>query len=107
MQGPTYLETVRVGWMLLWRSVAGFYAIAYLMTIAVVALSPEADRSNPSWWLVLIPIAVALIVTMGWVMPMAIRSMLRKPFRGFRIQFVREPTVATATAPPLHPDDAR
>lgn len=91
MQGPTYPETVRVGWMLLWRSVAGFYAIAYLLTIAVVALFPEADRSNPSWWLVMIPLVAALAVTMAWVTPMAIRSMLRKQFRGFRIQFVREP----------------
>ncbi len=89
MQAPTYLELLRLGWMLFWRVAGSFLAIMFLLNSLVLSLIPELMRAGPSLWATLFPTVTATLISVFVSMPLIVGSMLGKQFRGFRIQFLR------------------
>ncbi len=88
MQAPTYLELLRLGWMLFWRVAGSFLVIMFLLNSLVLTLIPELMRTGPSLWAILFPAVTAALISVFVSMPLIAGSMLGKQFRGFRIQFV-------------------
>ncbi len=89
MQAPTYLELLRLGWMLVWRVAGSFLAVMFLLNSLVLSLIPELMRTGPSLWATLFPTVTATLISVFVILPLIAGSMLGKQFRGFRIQFVR------------------
>jgi hypothetical protein len=90
MDAPTYQESIRIGWTLLWRCVGGFLALLFAVNLFLLFLMPELTRTEPSVWIALLPVSVAAIISLFVVMPFIVRAMLTKSFHGFHIQFRRD-----------------
>ena len=90
MQVPTYQESIRIGWTLLWRAVGGFLALLFAANLGILFLIPELARSEPSFMTSLVPLGAATLVSVLLVMPLVVRKIVTKHFRGFHLQFVRD-----------------
>ena len=103
MNEPTYQESIRIGWTLLWRCVGGFLALLFAVNLLLLFLMPELTRTEPSVWMSLLPVSVAAIISLFVIMPFIVRAVLTKPFHGFHIQFMRdsEARARTGTIPGL------
>ena len=89
-QEPTYEELLRMGWALFWRGVGSFVLLLFGANILVLLLMPELTRTSPSFWVALLPIAMVTVLCTFFVMPFVVRKLVRTPFRGFHVQFVRD-----------------
>jgi hypothetical protein len=89
MQSLSYMESIRLGWMLFWRAMAAFFGLIYLSNVVLLLVMPELTRSGPSVWTLAMPLGLAASVSLFGIMPTIVRAMLRKEFRGFRLQVVR------------------
>jgi hypothetical protein len=89
MEMPTYRESIRIGWTLLWRAVGGFLALLFAANLGILFLVPELARTGPSFVTSLLPLGVATLVSVLLVMPLVARTIVTKAFRGFHLQFVR------------------
>jgi hypothetical protein len=87
---PTYQESVRIGWTLLWRCVGGFLALLFAANLFLLFLMPELTRTEPSVWMSVLPVGVAAIISLFVIMPFIVRAVLTKSFHGFHIQFIRD-----------------
>ena len=90
MDKPTYQESVRIGWTLLWRCLGGFLALLFAVNLLMLYAIPELSRTEPSLWTALLPVGVAAIISLFVIMPTIVRAMLSKPFHGFHLRFIRE-----------------
>jgi hypothetical protein len=90
METPTYLEVLRVGWWLFWRGIGGFFALLFLSNLLLLSLLPELSRTSPSTWVTLVPLSVATLGCVFGILPVIARALVRKQFRGFHLQFVRQ-----------------
>ncbi|WP_447987426.1 hypothetical protein [Nitrospira sp. Nam74] len=89
-QAPTYQESVRIGWTVLWRCLGGFLALLFAVNMLILYAMPELTRAEPSLWVSLLPLAVAAVISLFVIMPVIVRAMLNKSFHGFRLCFVRD-----------------
>ena len=86
---PTYSESLRIGWTLLWRGTGSFVLLLIFSNIFLLTVLPELERSIPSVWASLLPfIIVTCIATFG-IMPFVVRALLTGSYSGFRVQLVR------------------
>jgi len=90
MDKPTYQESIRIGWTLLWRCVGGFLALLFAVNLFLLFIMPELTRTEPSVWMSLLPVSVAAIISLFVIMPFIVRAVLTKSFHGFRIRFMRD-----------------
>ena len=90
MEAPTYQESVRIGWTLLWRCLGGFLALLFAANLLVLYVMPELTRAEPSLWISLLPVGVAAIISLFVIMPVIVRAMLSKSFHGFHLRFIRD-----------------
>ena len=90
MDHPTYGERLRIGWLMLWRVLASFFGLVFLLDSAILTLQPELRRAEPSVWVMLLPVLVALLLAVFVMTPLISTTLLRKHFRGFRLELVRE-----------------
>ena len=90
VQEPTYEELVRMGWALFWRGVGSFVLLLFGANILVLSLMPELTRAGPSLWVALVPLGLVTVLCTFLVMPFVARRLVRVPFRGFHVQFVRD-----------------
>jgi hypothetical protein len=95
MEEPTYQESIRIGWTLLWRCVGGFLALLFAVNLFLLFLMPELPRTEPSIWMSLLPVGVAVIISLFVIMPFIVRAVLTKSFHGFHIQFMRDSEAST------------
>ena len=95
---PTYPESIRIGWTLLWRAVGGFLALLFAANLGILFLIPELARSEPSFMTSLLPLGVATLVSVLLVMPLVVRTIVTKDFRDFHLQFVRHSAVPSGIA---------
>ena len=79
MQAPTYLELLRLGWMLFWRVAGSFLAVMFLLNSLVLSLIPELMRAGPSLWATLFPTVTAAFISIFVIMPLIAGSMLGNP----------------------------
>lgn len=98
MQVPTYGESIRIGWTLLWRAVGGFLALLFAANLGILFLIPELARSEPSFMTSLLPLGLATLVSTLLLMPVVVRTIVTKDFRGCHLQFVRHPPVSNGIA---------
>jgi hypothetical protein len=89
-QAPTYQESVRIGWTVLWRCLGGFLALLFAVNLLILYAMPELTRAEPSLWVSLLPVAVAAVISLFVIMPVIVRAMLNKSFHGFHLCFVRD-----------------
>ena len=90
MDKPTYQESVRIGWTLLWRCLGGFLALLFVVNLAILYVMPELTRAEPSLWISVIPAGVAGAISLFVIMPVIVRAMLSKSFHGFHLRFIRD-----------------
>ena len=86
---PTYEESVRLGWALLWRGVGSFVLLMFAGNVALLFLFPELTRTVPTLWVALLPLAFATLVSAFLIMPFIVRRLVKAPFKGFHLSFVR------------------
>ena len=87
---PTYEESVRLGWALLWRGVGSFVLIMFAGNIGLLFLIPELTRTVPTLWIALLPLAFATLISAFLIMPFVVRRLVKAPFKGFHLSFVRD-----------------
>jgi hypothetical protein len=95
MDEPTYQESIRIGWTLLWRCVGCFLALLFAVNLFLLFIMPELTRTEPSVWMALFPVSVAAIISLFVVMPFIVRAVLTKSFHGFHIRFMRDSDAPT------------
>lgn len=97
MEAPTYQESIRIGWTLLWRCVGGFLALLFAVNLFLLFIMPELTRTEPSVWTSLLLIGVAAIISLFVIMPFIVRTVLTKSFHGFHIRFTRDSEAPSRT----------
>ena len=95
MDEPTYQESIRIGWTLLWRCVGGFLALLIAVNLFLLFIMPELTRTEPSFWMALLPVSVAAIILLFVIMPSIVRAVLAKSFHGFHLRFIRDSETST------------
>ena len=79
-----------MGWALFWRGVGSFFLLLIGANTLVLLLIPELTRTSPSLWVALLPITMVTLLCTFLVMPFVARRLVRIPFRGFHVEFVRD-----------------
>jgi hypothetical protein len=87
---PTYEELLRMGWVMFWRGVGSFIVLLFGMNVLILFVMPELTRTEPSFWVAVLPLSVVSVLCTFVIMPFVARKLVRTPFRGFHVQFVRD-----------------
>jgi len=87
---PTYAESLRLGWSVLWRSVGSFLAVLSAINGWIFWTMPELTRADPSILIAIVPICAAVLLCAFIVMPFVVRSILHKRFGRFHLQLIHE-----------------
>lgn len=94
---PTYEELLRMGWALFWRGVGSFVILLFGFNVLILFLMPELTRTEPSFWVAVLPLVMVTVLCTFLIMPFVARKLVRTPFRGFHVQFVRDEPTNQAT----------
>lgn len=86
---PTYSESLRIGWTLLWRRTESFVLLLIFCNMVLVWVLPELARGIPSWWTSLLPLVIVTCAVTFGIMPFVVRALLTGSYSGFRVQLVR------------------
>lgn len=97
---PRYWEALVIGWRILWQGVGSIMAALFTLNLLLLALLPELPRTTPSLWAWLFPLLVVFIMALFIFMPLVVRALLTRPFRGFRLRILRESSYSTNTPDP-------
>jgi hypothetical protein len=97
---PTYSESLRIGWTLLWRGTGSVLLLLILCNILILTVLPELQRTGPSLWAALFPVAIVICVATFGVMPCVARALFTASYNGFHVKLVRDtqPTTSRETA---------
>ena len=86
---PTYSESLRIGWTLLWRRTESFMLLLIFCNMVLVWVLPELARGIPSGWTSLLPLVIVTCAVTFGIMPFVVRALLTGSYSGFRVQLVR------------------
>jgi hypothetical protein len=87
---PTYSESLRIGWTLLWRGTGSFMLLLILCNILILTALPELQRTGPSLWATLFPLAIVTCVATFGIMPFVVRTLFTRSYGGFHLQLRRK-----------------
>ena len=87
---PTYGESIRIGWTILWRGMGSLLLLLMLINNLIITSFPELLRTSPSWGVVLFPIAVTILIGAFGIMPWLVKSLCTTSYHGFRLQMTHE-----------------
>ena len=93
---PTYAESIRIGWTLLWRGTGSVLLLLILCNILILTVLPELQRTGPSLWAALFPGAIVICVATFGVMPFVARTLFTASYNGFHLQLVRDAQQTTS-----------
>lgn len=93
---PTYGESIRVGWTILWRGMGSLLLLLMLINRFIIISFPEFLRASPSWSVVLFPITVTALIGAFGIMPWLVRRLCATSYPGFRLQLTHEPPSSKA-----------
>lgn len=93
---PTYGESLRVGWTILWRGMGSLLLLLMLINSFIITSFPELLRASPSWSAVLFPLAVTTLIGAFGIMPWLVKSLCTTAYPGFRLQLRHEPSTPKA-----------
>lgn len=88
---PTYWESMRIGWTILWRGVGSVVLLLTLVNALIIVSLPELARTSPSWGALLFPFALTAAIGAFGIMPWLVRHLCATCYPGFRLQLVHEP----------------
>jgi hypothetical protein len=88
---PTYWESIRIGWTILWRGVGSVVLLLTLVNALIIVSLPELARTSPSWGALLFPFALTAAIGAFGIMPWLVRHLCATCYPGFRLQLVHEP----------------
>jgi len=91
---PTYWESLRIGWTILWRGVGSVMLLLMLANGLIIIGMPELSRASPSWVAVFFPFALATLIGAFGIMPWLVKSLCTTSYPGFRLRLVHEPSVS-------------
>jgi hypothetical protein len=66
---PTYAELLRMGWAMFWRGVGSFIVLLFSMNVLILFLMPELTRTEPSFWVAVLPLAMVTVLCTFVTMP--------------------------------------
>lgn len=103
---PTYSESLRIGWTLLWRGTGSFFLLMILCNLLILTMLPELQRTGPSLWATVFPLAIVTCVATFGIMPFIVRTLFTASYKSFHLQLVRnvQPTVPEESASRESPD---
>lgn len=93
---PTYWESVRVGWTILWRGVGSVMLLLMLVNGLIIIGMPELSRTSPSWGAVLFPLVLAGLIGAFGIMPWLVKRLCTTSYPGFRLRLEHESLVSRA-----------
>jgi hypothetical protein len=94
---PTYWESIRVGWTILWRGVGSMLLLLMLINGLILTDLPELSRTSPSWGALLLPFGVTAFIGAFGIMPWLVKSLCTTTYPGFRLRLMREPSGSAHT----------
>ena len=90
MEDVTYSESLKIAWSIMWRGIllggGGGFLVGFILGFIGSALGFSTLAIQTT-----ITILVAVVGTL-WLYPLVIRMVLKKQFRGFKLQVIRSPT---------------
>ncbi len=86
---PTYSESLRIGWTLLWRGTGSFVLLLTFCNMVLFGVLPELARSIPSWWASLLPLVIVTCAVTFGIMLFVVGALPTGSCSGFRVQLVR------------------
>lgn len=85
----TYFMRLKVSWLLIWRSALMGTGIGLLFG-AVEGLVERYFEFSGEWGVAIITIG-SFLIGIFFIGPLVIQMLLRKHFKGFRMEFIRSP----------------
>lgn len=87
---PSYRESIRIGWTILWRGVGSIILLLTLINAMIIMSLPELARTSPSWGATLFPFILTALVGVFVIMPWLVKHLCSTSYSGFRLQLVHE-----------------
>jgi hypothetical protein len=87
---PSYRESIRIGWTILWRGVGSIILLLTLINAMIIMSLPELARTSPSWGAAFFPFVLTALVGAFVIMPWLVRHLCTTSYPGFRLQLVHE-----------------
>lgn len=87
---PSYRESIRIGWTILWRGVGSVILLLILINAVIIMSLPELARTSPSWGATFFPVVLTALVGAFVIMPWLVRHLCTTSYPGFRLQLVHE-----------------
>ena len=91
---PTYWESLRIGWTILWRGVGSVLLLLMLVNGLIIIGMPELSRASPSWGAIFFPFMLATLIGAFGIMPWLVKCLCRTAYPGFRLRLVHEPSAS-------------
>lgn len=87
---PSYRESIRIGWTILWRGVGSIVLLLMLINAMIIMSMPELARTSPSWGTLFFPFVLTALVGAFVIMPWLVRHLCTTSYSGFRLQFMQD-----------------
>ena len=87
---PTYWQSIRIGWTILWRGVGSVVLLLTLVNALIIMSLPELARTSPSWGAFLFPFVLTAVFGAFGIMPWLVRHLCTTSYPGFRLQLVQD-----------------
>lgn len=87
---PTYRESIRIGWTILWRGVGSIILLLTLINAMIILNLPELARTSPSWTAIFFPFILTALVGAFIIMPWLVKHLCSTSYSGFRIRLEHE-----------------
>ena len=88
---PTYGESIRIGWTILWRGVGSVLLLLMLINGLIIMSMPELSRTSPSWGAILFPLTVTALLGAFGIMPWLVKCLCTISYPGFHLRLLHEP----------------
>ena len=87
---PSYRESIRIGWTILWRGVGSIILLLTLINAMIILNLPELARTSPSWGAIFFPLILTALVGTFVIMPWLVKHLCSTSYSGFRIRLEHE-----------------
>lgn len=83
---PTYRESVRIGWTILWRGVGSVVLLLTLINVMLIMSVPELTRTSPSWGAIFFPFILTALIGAFVIMPWLVKHLCSTSYSGYRLR---------------------
>lgn len=87
---PTYGESLRIGWTILWRGVGSVMLLLMFVNGLIITGMPELSRASPSWGAMFFPLALSGLIGAFVIMPWLVKRLCTTSYPGFRLRLEHE-----------------